>query len=219
MPVDASGLPTTPTDPKEIGRRLSRLERLVEMGGASRSLTSASVGRGGIRVAEGGSIVVDTGGDLEIVTGDLILGEGKIEGSALKDQLEPDTYYNAETNFALTTSWAAKSSITITRPDWATSTIIQASALARARQNGSSNANDLNADLRVSIGSSAGLATTMPLTGYSGNASVTGSTTHAAETTDASVQVTADIKSRASGVYNRHSNNRCELSVIAIFRR
>lgn len=219
MPVDASGLPTPPTDPKEIGRRLARLERLVEVGGASRALTSASVGRGGIRVKDGGSITIDTGGDLEIVTGNLVLGEGKIDGAALKEQLEPATKQTTAATFAASTSYAAKASFTISRPAWATSTIVQATAIVRMQLTGKQDYVDLDGDVRINIDGDRGLENVLPANAAAGDLRLSGVATHAYESTSSSIRVAVEVKARESGAYGKHSSNRAELSAIIIFKR
>lgn len=67
--LDSSGLPAAPSDLGSLGRRLVQLERLVELMGGQRALTSASIGKGGLRVIKGGGITVEDGGGVTVAGG------------------------------------------------------------------------------------------------------------------------------------------------------
>lgn len=219
MPLDSGGYPQTPTDIGSLGRRVVQLERAIQMGGGARSLVKASVGRGGIRVTNGGAVTIEDGGEVIIETGDLVLGEGKIEGSALTHQLEANAYTNSASNFAVSTSWVSRASYTITRPSWATSTIVQAFALAHLESTGGSAGADLGLDFRAVIDGQAGLEMSLPVGYRNSIVHASGGATHARQTTASSITVQAQLKARNSSVYKARSGNKADLRVVAQFMR
>ena len=151
MPIDASGYPTPPQDVAALGRRLVQLERIAELTGGSRTLTSASIGKGGLRVIKDGDIRIEGTGSLIIQTGNLVLGAGKIDGAALKSQLEPAYKTATASNLSLSTSWATKVSLTLTAPSWATSAVVQAYGVGNLKNNDSSANFNWNGGIRVQV--------------------------------------------------------------------
>lgn len=155
--LDPSGYPLT-TDPGEIERRLTTLERALALGAAARSLTSSAVGGGGVRVYGGGYVRIQDGGGLSIaddgnldvtgdmtiagggsltiVDGDLVLSAGSIDGDALADQVSTETRTASSSSFALGTSYGPAASITLTRPSWASRTVVSVQAVVRLPQIG-----------------------------------------------------------------------------------
>ena len=125
--LDESGYPT-PLDPADMQRRLTKLERLVALASAARSLTAAAIGAGGLRVFGGGSIRVEDGGSLYVDKGNLVLGAGTIRGPALKGQIEPGFESATSSTFAISTAWSTSLSLVITRPAWATRTVVSCQA-------------------------------------------------------------------------------------------
>lgn len=95
--------------------------------GTGRTLESAAITEGNLRVVRGGNIIIGSGGNLEIVDGNLILGEGKIEGNALQDQLQATQIYkpNIKPGWEGTTSWQHLIAETVQKPFWANNCIIQ----------------------------------------------------------------------------------------------
>lgn len=219
MPLDSAGYPQAPTDIGALGRRVVQLERAIQLGGGARSLVQASVGRGGIRVTKGGSVTIEAGGAVVIEKGDLVLGEGKIEGAALTHQLEANAYTDTSSNISVGTSWTSRASVTVNRPSWATSTIVQAFALAHLESTGGSDGDDLGLDLRAVVDGQAGLEMSLPV-GYRNTiVHASGGATHARETTASSITVQAQLRARSSGVYKARSGNRADLRVVAQFMR
>lgn len=111
-------------DPREIDERLTELERIVEMDAAVRRLEQSAIGPGNLRVYDGGSIRIEDGGDLEIVHGDLILGEGIIDGNALKDQFSVDHRTGSATEFAVGGTWTDIVTLSYQPPAWASNVIV-----------------------------------------------------------------------------------------------
>lgn len=58
-----------PPRPMELVRKQRDLARVVQEQGAARSLESSSIGAGGLTVKNGGSIVVEAGGNITLVSG------------------------------------------------------------------------------------------------------------------------------------------------------
>lgn len=125
--LDESGYPTT-LDPADMQRRLTVLERLTALGAAARSLTGSAIGNGGLRVYGGGSIRVEDGGSLYVDQGNLVLGAGSVRGTALKGQILTDFQSTTSTSFEVSTAWVRSVSITVTRPAWATRTVVSCQA-------------------------------------------------------------------------------------------
>lgn len=127
--LDETGYPTPTHTLEDLARQIKQLERDLALAYSARTLENASIGAGGLRVLDGGNITISTGGTLEIITGDLILGAGKITGDALAEQIEARAFHTTGT-LTPSTSWRAAASITITPPSWATSTVLMATATA-----------------------------------------------------------------------------------------
>ncbi|RKW71741.1 hypothetical protein [Galactobacter caseinivorans] len=153
MPVDPSGMPSQPDDLGALGRRLVQLERLVQLGAGMRSLAKAAIGRGGLRVNKGGNIRIEGGGSLIIETGNLVLGEGQIDGAALASQLEAGYQTATASNLGLTTSWVTKVSLTITAPSWAKTTVVQAYGVGNlaVSTDALTSDQDVNGQVRVQV--------------------------------------------------------------------
>lgn len=217
--LDSSGQPQLPTDIGTLGRRLVQLERAIQLGGGSRTLVQASVGRGGIRVAQGGSVTVEEGGAVVIQTGDLVLGAGKIDGAALAHQLEANAYSATASNVSASTSWASRASVTITRPSWATSTIVQAFALVNLQSTGGTAGADEGLDMRIVIDGQAGLEGAAAIGARSTLIYAAGGTTHARSTTASTIPVQVQLRGRHSSVWTARSGSRVDLRVVAQFMR
>lgn len=225
MPVDSSGMPQQPNDLGSLGRRLVAAERQLQLGAGARSLTMASIGRGGIRVIKGGDIRIEGTGSLIIETGNLVLGAGKIEGEALASQLEPQAYRSEATNVSLTTSYATKTSLYVTAPVWATRTIVQAYGVGSLRYGGGGNTKDLNATMRLLVASS----TSAEVVLTAAAASTAGNTFHAsnslshAQSVDTSKTKTFTVGLQAftheAGSYPANAASRVTLDVVALFFR
>lgn len=218
--LDRAGHPVPPTDVGQLARRLVQLERLVELGGGARTMVSASVGHGGIRVTKGGSITVEDGGRVIIESGDLVLGAGKIDGAALKSQLEPRAYRNTSTGFAIGTSFATRGSVRVQPPAWATQTIVQGFGIASAQ--GSDHTLGLvdeAAEIRVVIDGNAGLSNVMPLLGRRNQFWASGNVTHARATTSRDFRVETQLRAQTAGIYPSGLGSRSEIAVTCLFVR
>lgn len=220
--MDETGLPGPPGDMRELGERLLRLERLVELGGASRSLTSASVGRGGIRVTQGGSVVIDTGGDLEIVTGNLILGDGKIEGSALKNQIEAAAGAGSSTGRALTETFTTYASASVPTPTWATTAIVQGFGVGRNYlTNTDANIFTIRSRLRLAGALSAENLTPSTVSGSTGTAENFHNLSweHLEANPPSTITVEYQLRADDARAYGAHSSNRANVAFVVIFMR
>lgn len=218
--LDRAGHPVPPTDVGQLARRLVQLERLVELGGGARTMVSASVGHGGIRVTKGGSITVEDGGRVIIESGDLVLGAGKIDGAALKSQLEPRAYNNTSTGFALGTGFAARGSVRVQPPSWATQTIVQGFGIASVRsRDNTSGFDDEAAEIRVIIDGNAGLENVMPQGARGKQFWASGNATHARATTSRDFRVETQLRARTAGIYPSGLGSRSEIAVTCLFVR
>lgn len=225
MPIDASGYPTPPQDVAALGRRLVQLERIAELTGGSRTLTSASIGKGGLRVIKDGDIRIEGTGSLIIQTGNLVLGAGKIDGSALKSQLEPAYKTATASNLSLSTSWATKVSLTMTAPSWATSAVVQAYGVGNLKNNDSSSNFNWNGGILVQVAGDSSLDPAL----VSVNTSATGSSFRAtgsvsfASTVDTSTSknIAVNLQGRAfaADTFPTNSSSRMDLYVVALYFR
>ena len=225
MPIDASGYPTPPQDVAALGRRLVQLERIAELTGGSRTLTSASIGKGGLRVIKDGDIRIEGTGSLIIQTGNLVLGAGKIDGAALKSQLEPAYKTATASNLSLSTSWATKVSLTLTAPSWATSAVVQAYGVGNLKNNDSSANFNWNGGIRVQVAGDTSLdpalvSVNTSATGHSFRA--TGSVSFASTvdtSTSKSIAVNLQGCAFAADTFPTNSSSRMDLYVVALYFR
>lgn len=139
-----------PTTVQSLGRWRLDVDRAINSAGA-RTLTSASISNGTLRVIHGGNIVIGDGGSLDLRSGNLILGKGKIEGAALKEQFEPQLI-EALTNtapYSASSNYKTVREVSVTAPDWAQTGLIVASATARVFL--TDDASSFNASMRVTV--------------------------------------------------------------------
>lgn len=133
--IDGSGFPI-PENPDEIARRLTDLERSLAVEAARRSLTASAIGKGGLRVYDGGSIKIEGDGSLFLETGNLVLKAGSISGAMLEDQISTEFQSGSATGFPLTTTHADVVTVTVTPPPWAAKTVVSCQATALIPQAG-----------------------------------------------------------------------------------
>lgn len=101
-------------------RRFRAIQAAIDTTG-TRTLENASISQGNLRVRHGGNIIIADGGTLNISGGNLKLGKGIIEGSALKEQMEA-TPINAPTSqdsTSVSSSWKTIRSASVNIPAWA----------------------------------------------------------------------------------------------------
>lgn len=106
-------------------RRFREIQSAIDTTG-SRTLESASINQGNLRVRHGGNIIIGDGGSLHITGGDLIIGKGKIQGNALAQQFDCQLFSipleeNAPTP---STQWRMIKSVTVTPPAWSEKTLV-----------------------------------------------------------------------------------------------
>lgn len=222
MPVDPSGMPSQPNDLGSLGRRLVQLERVVQLGAGLRSLVKAAIGRGGLRVNKGGDIRIEGGGSLIIETGNLVLGEGKIDGAALASQLEAGYQTATASNLGLTTSWATKVSLTITAPTWAKTTVVQAYGVGNFYNHVNASTQDLdwNGQMRVQVGGTDSLDVALVAVNTSAEGTAlrsAGSVSFARSVnvaTTKTIPVAFQARSNATGTMATASTSRADLYVV-----
>lgn len=90
----------------------------------TRTLESASINQGNLRVRHGGNIIIGDGGTLRIESGNLILGRGKIQGDALAEQFEAKMIRLPSQSKTVGGSWTNLFSSRVEVPGWAQRTII-----------------------------------------------------------------------------------------------
>lgn len=88
--------PEVATSPGDLMRRVRRLERLVERLHADRSLEAAAVGRGGLRLHSGGSLLVDDGGDIRVAGGRIEAVDADDEDVFIVDTNPPAIFMRQE---------------------------------------------------------------------------------------------------------------------------
>lgn len=134
-----------------------------------RTLESATISKGNLRVAGGGKIIVE-GGDLTIVDGNLKLGKGKIGGDALKEHVWPEVVWAGRRRIANPSrtgpeKWETFTSLQLTAPAWATRCLVYASCAYNAVMNeGALGDDNLEAACRAVIGGRPGAEFYLDLT-------------------------------------------------------
>lgn len=114
-------------------RRFREIQSAIDTTG-SRTLESASINQGNLRVRHGGNIIIGDGGSLHITGGDLILGKGKIQGDALAEQFTAQTFSHPlkQVSDRVNTSRRNIISQTVSPPIWAKKTLVIASWYSNA---------------------------------------------------------------------------------------
>lgn len=114
-------------------RRFREIQAAVDNTG-TRSLESASINQGNLRVRHGGNIIIGDGGALHITGGDLILGKGKIQGDALAEQFTAQTFSSPLSRVSDRVYTARRNIIsqTVSPPSWAKKTLVIASWYSNA---------------------------------------------------------------------------------------
>lgn len=101
-------------------RRFRAIQAAIDTTG-TRTLENASISQGNLRVRHGGNIIIADGGTLNISGGNLKLGKGIIEGSALKEQMEATSISAAtrQDSTSVSSSWKTIRSASVNIPAWA----------------------------------------------------------------------------------------------------
>ena len=113
-------------------RRFRAIQAAIDTTG-TRTLESATISDGNLRVRHGGNIIIADGGTLNISGGNLKLGKGIIEGSALKEQMEA-TSISAGTrqdSTSVSSSWKTIRSASVNIPAWADRALLIVTGSAR----------------------------------------------------------------------------------------
>lgn len=91
------GVISDPAVPKgDLIRRVTELEQQVKQLLTARRLEAASIGRGGLRLHSGGSLLVDDGGDIRVAGGRLEAVDGDGDGVFVVDSTEPSIFMRQE---------------------------------------------------------------------------------------------------------------------------
>ena len=98
--------------------------------------TRARMTGGGLEVLSGGNINVGSGGSLNIADGDLILGKGMIDGSALTEQLSGTAVNASDSDWSVPSGkvWKAINTANIPVPSWATTAYVQCTGYVKFRR-------------------------------------------------------------------------------------
>ncbi len=127
-----------PTSMQSVQSWRRDVQRAIENTGA-RTLESASINNGTLRVMHGGGITIADGGSLRLLAGaNLVLGKGKILGDALNERFEPVAFEEPtqEQSFTPGNAWKTIRKTTLKAPAWASECIIQATASAWVEMSG-----------------------------------------------------------------------------------
>lgn len=120
-----------PKDFNALRRKIKAFDNNAE---TSRTFESSSLTEGTFRISHGGNMVISSGGTLELVDGNLILGEGIIEGKALQDQIEAvPINISKNTGYTGSTSETTLYSHKMTAPSWANAAIVQTTIIFNTR--------------------------------------------------------------------------------------
>lgn len=118
-----------PTSTQSLRSWKRDIDRAIDSTGA-RTLESASISEGTLRVIHGGNVTIGDGGSFVVSGGNLVLGKGKIEGEALKEQFEPvvlDAPQEECSSGWGATSWETVRSVRVNVPAWAEQAAISCS--------------------------------------------------------------------------------------------
>lgn len=136
-------------------RRFREIQAAVDNTG-TRTLEAATISQGNLRVRHGGNIVIGDGGSLRITGGDLILGQGKIQGDALAEQFTAKTIsLGSEKNSGKNpgAAWAWVNDDLVECPAWAQKTFIIASWYVQQTRSSSFDDTNFGAFARMRGGS------------------------------------------------------------------
>lgn len=106
-------------DDSDPMRSLLNLIRQNQLNASARWLERTGVGRGGLVVRDSGDVTVTGGGSVYLETGNLVLSEGVIDGSALSYQID---FTPVDKTFSMSTStvnsWVTLGNYLIPTPSW-----------------------------------------------------------------------------------------------------
>lgn len=113
-------------------RRFRAVQAAIDTTG-TRTLEAATISQGNLRVRHGGNIIIADGGTLNISGGNLKLGKGIIEGSALKEQMEASSISAAtsQDSTSVSSSWKTIRSASVNIPAWADRVLLMVTGSAR----------------------------------------------------------------------------------------
>lgn len=113
-------------------RRFRAIQAAIDTTG-TRTLENASISQGNLRVRHGGNIIIADGGTLNISGGNLKLGKGIIEGSALKEQMEatPINALTSQDSTSVSSAWKTIRSASVSIPAWADRALLIVTGSAR----------------------------------------------------------------------------------------
>lgn len=203
----------------DIMRRLRELEAMVRELTAGRRLENASVGKGGIRVREDGSIRSETfDGNLLLEnpgTAGWALGADRL---AIRGQFVGPFSFDAktgdQTGFSVTTDFNRFARVTIPVPEWAEEAIILSGHVGQA-QNGTGAASYLTIRGDINGDASAGVNIFADPTVYA-----TGSITHAGLVQDPAGSITVETILNSTGTnWGSGPINYAASNAIVLFRR
>ena len=113
-------------------RRFRAIQAAIDTTG-TRTLENASISQGNLRVRHGGNIIIADGGTLNISGGNLKLGKGIIEGSALKEQMEatPISAPTSQDSTAVSKTWKTIRAVSVPVPAWPDKALLIITGTAR----------------------------------------------------------------------------------------
>lgn len=113
-------------------RHFREIQSAIDTTGA-RTLEAATISQGNLRVRHGGNIIIADGGTLNISGGNLKLGKGIIEGSALKEQMEATSISapTSQDSTSVSSSWKTIRSVSVNIPAWADKALLIVTGSAR----------------------------------------------------------------------------------------
>lgn len=118
-------------------RRFREIQSAIDTTG-TRTLEAATISQGNLRVRHGGNIIIGDGGTLNISGGNLKLGKGIIEGSALKEQMEatPISAPTSQDSTTVSKSWKTLRSVSVPVPAWPDKALLIITGSAWINQSG-----------------------------------------------------------------------------------
>lgn len=212
-----SRYPTQTTSAALVPEALSDLQREVQLNSSSRSMESASVGKGGLTVRDSGSITIEDGGSLIIDGGNLVLGKGVIDGNALRNQI---VYQVDSANGSAALSmgnYVNVCGVAVTPPEWSRLSFIVISGSVGNWYKGSVSST-INCGGRISINGSPDMTT--KTYGYElmyGNGMFYGVNVSSVYLASSSAPVTIDLSNYSYGDGSGTSNG--NLTVQSLFLR
>ena len=182
--------------------------------------TRARMSGGGMEVLSGGNISIGPGGSLNITDGNLILGEGMIDGSALTEQLSGTAVNETYDGWSVPSGkvWKAINTANIPVPSWATTAYVQCTGYVKFKRY--DNYGGEVPTIRLEIAGNSGDWINCPVSdGGGGYIQAVGTCFHTRVAKNLGSTLKLQLLARAPISYPKNSDQRSRIGGIIMFAR